>query len=79
MHSGAMKRRLFSLQGVKTGGAEGEGKRERGALSWTSCQEEKRRVGRHHSRRKKTPAFQGGRPEGAAGQRNSHVFCSRQG
>lgn len=52
------------MQGVKTGGGEG-GRREgeRGALSWTSCQEEKRRVGRHHSRRKKTSAFQGGRPE----------------
>lgn len=81
MCSGAMKRRLFILQGVKTGGGEGGGERERerGALSWTSCQEEKRRVGRHHSRRKKTSVFQGGRPEGAGGQRNSHVFCSRRG
>lgn len=30
MHSGGMKRRLFGLQGVKTGGG-GERKRERGA------------------------------------------------
>lgn len=32
MRSGAMKRRLFGLQGVKTGGGEGGGEREREGL-----------------------------------------------
>lgn len=58
MHGSAVKKSLFSLPGVKTGG--GGGKEERGSLSRTPCQEGRTRAEQHHSRRKKTSVFQGG-------------------
>lgn len=59
MHGSAVKKSLFSLPGVKIGGG---GKEERGSLSQTPCQEGRTRAEQHHSRRKKTSAFQGGQP-----------------
>lgn len=54
------KKSLFSSPGVKTGG--GGGREERGSLSQTPCQEGRTQAEQHHSRRKKTSAFQGGQP-----------------
>lgn len=64
MHGNTMKKSLFSLLGVKTGGGGGGGKGKEGVFSQTPCQEGRTRAEQHHSGRKKTSAFQGGQPRG---------------
>lgn len=83
MHGNTMKKSLFSLLGVKTGGDGGGGRGKEGVFSRTPCQEGRTRAEQHHSGRKKTSAFQGGQARGAqggaGGQRNSEVASSTPG